>query len=86
MAFMSDLGGLFGGFAAKRGFSGNRAMGRNGGGAAMLIAYALIASGLPVFVALGGAGSPFLFSCVMTVAETFGLVLTLAIWRPVSFF
>lgn len=86
MAFMSDIGGLFGGFAARHGFSGNWVIGRNGAAIAMLIAHALIASWLPTFVALGGAGSPFLFSCVMTMVETAGLALALAIWRPSLFF
>lgn len=86
MAFMSDIGGFFGGFAARRGFSDGGVIGRNGAAAAMLMAHALIASWLPAFVALGGAGSPFLFSCVMTVAETAGLALALAIWRPSLFF
>ena len=52
----------------------------------MLIAHALVASWLPAFVALGGTKPPFLFSCVMTVAETVCLALALALWRPALFF
>lgn len=59
---------------------------RNGGAGALMIAHALVASWLPAFVALGGAKSPFLFSCVMTVAEMAGLDLALALWRPALFF
>ena len=83
---MGDIGGFMGAIGIKRGFMGGRASGRNGVAGAMMIAHALIASWLPVFVELGGGKSPFLFSCVMTIAETLGLALALAVWRPDLFF
>ena len=83
---MGDIGGFLGAIGIKRGFLGGRASGRNGTAGAIMVAHALIASWMPVFVALDGVKSPFLFSCVMTVAETLGLALALAIWRPALFF
>ena len=80
------MAGFLGIIGARRGFWDARAPGRNGAAGAMMIAHALVASSLPAFVALGGAKSPFLFSCVMTAAETAGLVLALALWRPSLFF
>lgn len=83
---MSEIGGFLGALGARRGFVSGRAIGRNGAAGALMIAHGLDASWLPVFVALGGAKSPFLFSCVMTVAEMAGLALALAVWRPALFF
>lgn len=80
------MAGFLGIIGARRGFLRGWAPGRNGGAGALMIAHALVASWLPAFVALGGAKSPFLFSCVMTIAEMAGLVLALALWRPALFF